>query len=78
MTRRNDPTFIQLTANQITKIEIIKNSIEEPVTRRDIISGLIDGAYAVALKTLYQDKMISKMDYEKSLAQIPDYILDAI
>ena len=69
---------MQLTANQITKIEIIKNSIEEPVTRRDIISGLIDGAYAVALKTLYQDKMISKTDYEKSLAQIPDYILDAI
>lgn len=69
---------MQLTANQITKIEIIKNSIEEPVTRRDIISGLIDGAYAVALKTLYQDKMISKSDYEKSLAQIPDYILDAI
>ena len=69
---------MQLTANQITKIEIIKNSIEEPVTRRDIISGLIDGAYAVALKTLYKDKMISKTDYEKSLAQIPDYILDAI
>jgi len=69
---------MQLTANQITKIEIIKSSIEEPVTRRDIISGLIDGAYAVALKTLYQDKMISKSDYEKSLAQIPDYILDAI
>jgi len=66
---------MQLTANQITKIEIIKNSIDEPVTRRDIISGLIDGAYAVALKTLYQDKMISKSDYEKSLAQIPDYIL---
>jgi len=66
---------MQLTANQITKIEIIKSSIEEPVTRRDIISGLIDGAYAVALKTLYQDKMISKSDYEKSLAQIPDYIL---
>ena len=78
MIRRNEPTFMQLTANQITKIEIIKNSIEEPVTRRDIISGLIDGAYAVALKTLDQDKMISKTDYEKSLAQIPDYILDAI
>ena len=78
MTRKNEPHFFHLTANQVRKLEIVKSSIEEPVTKRDIITGLIDGAYAVALKTLYQDKMISRTDYEKSLAQIPDYILDAI
>ena len=69
---------MHLTANHIHKLEIVQKSITEPVTRREIISGLIDGAYAVALKDLYQDQLISKRDYEKSIAQIPDYILDAI
>ena len=68
---------MHLTANHIRKLEIVQKSITEPVTRREIISGLIDGAYAVALKDLYQDQLISKRDYEKSIAQIPDYILDA-
>ena len=69
---------MHLTANHIRKLEIVQKSIAEPVTRREIISGLIDGAYAVALKDLYQDQLISKRDYEKLIAQIPDYILDAI
>ena len=69
---------MHLTANHIRKLEIVQKSITEPVTRREIISGLIDGAYAVALKDLYQDQLISKRDYEKLIAQIPDYILDAI
>ena len=68
---------MHLTANHIRKLEIVQKSITEPVTRREIISGLIDGAYAVALKDLYQDQLISKRDYEKLIAQIPDYILDA-
>jgi len=34
-----------------------------------------DDAYAVELKNLYQNKMISKSGYEKSVSQIPDYIL---
>ena len=78
MRRINEPTFMHLTANHIRKLEIVQKSITEPVTRREIISGLIDGAYAVALKDLYQDQLISKRDYEKLIAQIPDYILDAI
>ena len=69
---------MHLTANHIRKLEIVQKSITEPVTRREIISGLIDGAYAVALKDLYQYQLISKRDYEKLIAQIPDYILDAI
>jgi len=74
--RRNDkPTFIYLSAQQVRKLEVMKESIIEPVSRRDIIDGLIESGYAVALKTLYQNKMISKSDSESSLAQIPDYIL---
>jgi len=45
MTRRNEATFVQLTAKRIAKIGIIKSSIEEPVTHRDIIAGIIKGAY---------------------------------
>ena len=56
----------------------MKHSIEEPVTRKEIIDGMIDSGYVVALKTLYDAGLVNKKDFEKSLAQIPDYILDAI
>jgi hypothetical protein len=75
MIRKNEPHFLYLTANQVRKLEIVVQSIEEPVTRRDVIGGLIDGAYALALKNLYKDKLISRTDYEKCIAGIPDYIL---
>jgi hypothetical protein len=79
MTRRNEPpVFIRLSPLQVKKIEVMKESIEEPVTRKDIIDGMIDSGYVVALKTLYGAGLVNKRDYEKSLAQMPDYILDAI
>ena len=56
----------------------MKHSIEEPVTRKEIIDGMIDSGYVVALKTLYDAGLVNKKDFEKSLALIPDYILDVI
>jgi len=75
MTRRNDPpVFIRLSPLQVKKIEVMKESIEEPVTRKEILDGLIDGAYLVAINTLYDEGRISKKTYEDSLALIPDYL----
>lgn len=75
MTRRNDPpVFIRLSPLQVKKIEVMKESIEEPVTRKEILDGLIDSAYLVAINTLYDDGRISKKTYEDGLALVPDYL----
>ena len=78
MTRNDKPSFIRLSPQQVSKLEVMKQSIEEPVTRKDIIDGMIDSGYVVALKTLHDAGLVNKRDYQKSLAQMPDYILDAI
>jgi len=75
MTRRNEPpVFIKLTPLQVKKIEVMKESIQEPVTRKDIIDGLIDSAYLVALNTLYDDGIISKKTYKDGLTVVPEYL----
>jgi hypothetical protein len=78
MTKNDKPSFIRLSPQQVSKLEVMKQSIEEPVTRKEIIDGMIDSGYVVALKTLYDAGLVNKKDFERSLAQIPDYILDAI
>jgi len=75
MTRRYEPpVFIRLSPLQVKKIEVMKESIEEPVTRKEILDGLIDGAYLVALNNLYDEGIISKKTYEEGLTVVPDYL----
>ena len=75
MTRRNDPpVFIRLSHLQVKKIEVMKESIEEPVTRKEILDGLIDSAYLVAIKTLFDDGRISQKTYNDGLTVVPDYL----
>jgi hypothetical protein len=52
----------------------MKESIEEPVTRKEIFDGLIDSAYLVAIKTLYDDGRISQKTYKDGLTVVPDYL----
>jgi len=75
MTKRNEPpVFIRLSPLQVKKIEVMKESIEEPVTRKEILDGLIDSAYLVAIKTLFDDGRISQKTYKDGLTVIPDYL----
>jgi hypothetical protein len=79
MRRKSEPpVFIKLTPLQVKKIEVIKKSIQEPVTRRDIIDGLIESAYVVALDALYDEGLLSKKTYEDGLKLVPDYYLGEI
>ena len=79
MTRRNEPpVFIRLSPLQVKKIEVMKESIEEPVTRKEILDGLIDSAYLVALNTLYDEGIISKKTYKDGLTVVPDCYLGEI
>ena len=74
MKERDKPTFIYLTANQVRKLEVAKTIIIEPVTRKDIIDGLIDSAYGVALKTLYSEGKLTKDEYQKNIKSLPDWV----
>ncbi|MCP9909710.1 hypothetical protein KBZ15_07295 [Cyanobium sp. BA20m-p-22] len=56
----------------------MKESIQEYVTRRDIIDGLIESAYVVALNTLYDQELLSKKTYEDGLKLVPDCYLGEI
>jgi len=79
MRRKSEPpVFIKLTPLQVKKIEVMKESIQEPVTRRDIIDGLIESAYVVALNTLYDEGLLSKKTYEDGLKLVPDYYFGEI
>ena len=79
MKRKNEPpVFIKLTPLQVKKIDVMKESIREPVTRRDIIDGLLESAYVVALNTLYDQGLLSKKTYEDGLKLVPDYYLGEI
>ena len=78
MTRNDKPSFVRLSPQQVSKLEVMKQSIEEPVTRKDIIDGMIDSGYVVALKTLYDAGLLSKKTYEDGLRQVPDYYLGEI
>ena len=75
MTRKNEPpVFIKLTPLQVKKIEVMRESLDAPVTRKELIDDLIDGGYMVALKTLYDDGRISKRDYQDCLKFVHDYL----
>ena len=79
MRRKSEPpVFIKLTPLQVKKIDVMKESIREPVTRRDIIDGLIESAYVVALNTLYDEGLLSKKTYEDGLKLVADYYLGEI
>jgi hypothetical protein len=56
----------------------MKESIEESVSRKEILDGLIDSAYLVAINTLYDDGRISKRTYQDGLTVVPDYLKGGI
>jgi hypothetical protein len=75
MTRKNEsPVFIRLSPLQVKKIEVMRESLDAPVTRKEMIDDLIDGGYMGALKTLYDYGRITKRDYQDCLKLVPDYL----
>jgi len=75
MTRKNEsPVFIRLSPLQVKKIEVMRESLDAPVTRKELMDDLIDSGYTGALKTLYDDGRITKRDYQDCLKLVPDYL----
>jgi hypothetical protein len=79
MTRKSEPpVFIKLTPLQVKKIEVMRESLDAPVTRKELMDDLIDGGYMAALKTLYDEGLLSKKTYEDGLKLVPDYLKGVI
>ena len=79
MTRKSEPpVFIKLTPLQVKKIEVMRESLDAPVTRKELMDDLIDGGYMAALKTLYDEGLLSKKTYEDGLKLVPDYLKGGI
>ena len=75
MTRKNEPpVFIRLSPLQVKKIEVMRESLDAPVTRKEMIDDLIDGGFMGALTTLHDDGRITRRDYQDCLKLVPDYL----
>jgi hypothetical protein len=75
MRRKNEPpVLIKLTPLQVKKIEVMRESLDAPLTRKELIDDLIDRGYMGSLKTLYDDGRITKRDYQDCLKLVPGYL----
>ena len=64
-------TFDQTYSN---KIRVIQEAISDPITHRMVVEGLVDGGYATALKTLYEDGRISTAALKQGINLLPEYL----
>jgi hypothetical protein len=72
------PRSILLNALQMHKLKTIQKSLVEPKTFEEILDGLLNVGYTTALRTLYEDGIISRYSYLHSKQHLPDYLQDAL
>lgn len=78
-------SFIRLTQDEVEKLNTCIHSISTKPngvtgkpSKHQVITGLIDGAYAVALKSLYESDLISDAEMRLGIDQLPDYFHDRL
>lgn len=69
---------IQLNALQTHKLKTIQKSLVEPKTFEEILDGLLNVGYTTALRSLYEDGIISRHSYLQNKQHLPDYLQDAL
>lgn len=74
------PQPITVTLDQVTtsKIQIIQEAISEPTTYAKVLEGLIDGGFATALKTLYEEGSLAEDEFREYQDLLPDYLRNAM
>jgi len=67
---------ITVTFDRVTtgKIQMIQDAISEPTTYAKVLEGLIDGGFATALKTLYEDGSLTPEEFKDYQDLLPDYL----
>ena len=71
-------TYIRLDAEDVGKLDVIRSSIEEATTQRQIVKGGIDHLYVNALRFLYRDGEITDEGLENGLRHVEDYLADKV
>ena len=65
--------YIRLTKEELAKIEIIKRSISDQTTTVEILQGLIDSGFVIALKTLYREELMDDKEFNNWLKTLPRF-----
>ena len=68
--------YINLTEEQLWKLDVIQSSFEEQVSRKTMISEFINSAFGSALKVLYETDSITEEGLENGLDHLPEYLQD--
>ena len=71
-------TYIRLDAEDVGKLDVIRSSIEEATTHRQLVRGGIDHLYVNALRFLYRDGEITDEGLENGLSHVEDYLADKV
>ena len=65
--------YIKLTEDVLHKLAVIKSSIEEEMTKKQLIEGGVDLMYGYALRFLYMGGEITEEGLENGLSYLEDY-----
>ena len=76
-------TQLKFTPEEIDKLHFVcksictrpDNSVGRP-TKKELLSGLIDSAYADALTNLYSEDLLDEEDLEEGIQLLPDFLQD--
>ena len=68
--------YINLTEEELWKLDVIQSSFEEQVTRKTMIGEFINSAFGSALKVLYEADEITEEGLEDGLEHLPEYLQD--
>ena len=71
-------THLKFTPQEIDKLQFVCESISDTPTKKELLSGLIDSAYADALTNLYSEDLLDKDDVEEGIKLLPDFLQDRV
>ncbi len=69
-------TYIRLTAEDVGKLDVVKSSIEEATSHRQLVRGAIDHFYCNALRFLYGDGELLDEGLENGLTHVEDWMAE--
>ena len=74
MMRVKQEEYLRLTEEVIWKLDVIKTSISEETSKKQIVEGMVDLGFATALKCLYKDGEITSEGLDTGLSYLEDYL----
>ena len=72
-------TYVKLTGLDVKKLSYCNRDIDDgDYSNHEIITGLIDGGYAIALVSLYKRGRIGIEDVYQGIDELPDYFQEEV